>query len=154
MAIILRELFVHGQCRKTTLSAAPEDVRQTMKRRNMRKKTFVAVIAVSTCMLFSGAAFVQSGDDKKGETGTRDVREKPSDTGSLTDAQKSSVKSILSKYKASTLTADDAKAIHRSFKDAGIRGGPGLNKAVISAGFDSDKLRDLDPPPDRTSRGD
>ena len=69
----------------------------------MRKKTFVAVIAVSTCMLFSGAAFVQSGDDKKGETGTR--------------------------------------------------GGPGLNKAVISAGFDSDKLRDLDPPPDRKSRG-
>ncbi len=107
----------------------------------MRIKTFVAVIAVSTCMLFPGAAFVQSGDDKKGETGTRDARERLSGMGSLTDAQKSSVKSILSKYKSSTLTADDAKSIHRSFKDAGIGCGPGLNEAVKSAGFDSDLFK-------------
>ena len=51
------------------------------------------------------------------------------------------------------MTAVDAKAIHKAFSDAGIRRGAGLNEAVTAAGFDPDKLRDLDPPPDRKSRG-
>lgn len=48
---------------------------------------------------------------------------------------------------ANTLTADDARAIHESFRQAGLRGGPALNDAVKAAGFDPDKLRDLAPPP-------
>ena len=75
------------------------------------------------------------------------------DAASLTDEQKAAVKSILSKYSASSLTADDAKAIHRAFRDAGVRPGPGLHEAVTSAGFDPEKLKELDPPPDRKGGG-
>gem|GEM_PF-1292690 len=124
-----------------------------MKVRNMRKKYLAAVMAVSMSILFSGAVPAQGGDDKSGYPRMSDARERPSDAVSLTDAQKSALKSILSKYITSTLTAVDAKAIHKAFSAAGIRGGAGLNEAVISAGFDPDKLRDLDPPPDRKSRG-
>jgi Spy/CpxP family protein refolding chaperone len=70
----------------------------------------------------------------------------PPQSQPLTDQQKVSIKSILAKYDASTLTADDAKAIHRALRDAGLRNGPELNDAVKEAGFDPDKLRDLDPP--------
>ena len=119
----------------------------------MRKKYVAAMMVVSMSILFSGAVPVQGGDDKSGYPGVRDVREKPGEAVPLTDAQKSALKSILSKYNTSKLTAVDAKAIHKAFSDAGIRGGAGLNEAVTAAGFDPDKLRDLDPPPDRKSRG-
>ncbi|MEI6810180.1 MAG: hypothetical protein WCN95_15790, partial [bacterium] len=65
----------------------------------------------------------------------------------ITDAQKEQVKAILSKYDASTLTADQAKAIHEAFRQAGLRGGPSMADAIRDAGFDPDKLRDLAPPP-------
>ena len=68
-------------------------------------------------------------------------------TESLTDAQKAQVKGILSKYSANTLTADQARAIHEAFRQAGLRGGPALNDAVKAAGVDPDKLRDLAPRP-------
>ena len=71
----------------------------------------------------------------------------PVETQTLTDAQKDQVKAILSKYDANTLTADQAKAIHEAFRQAGLRGGPALNDTVKAAGFDPDKLRDLAPPP-------
>jgi hypothetical protein len=118
----------------------------------MRIIILAAVSAMSMCLLFSGAVPAQSNDDKRGEPRMRDVRERPGDSVSLTDAQKAAVKSILSKYNASGLTTDDAKAIHRAFKDAGLQGGPGLNEAVTSEGFDPEKLRDLNPPPDRKGR--
>jgi hypothetical protein len=57
------------------------------------------------------------------------------------------VKTILSQYNASTLTADEAKAIHEKFREAGIQGGPGTKDAIIAAGFDPEKLRALAPPP-------
>ena len=71
----------------------------------------------------------------------------------LTDAQKEQVKAILSKYNASTLTADQAKAIHEAFRQAGLRGGPAMGDTLKAAGFDPDKLRDLAPPPGQESRG-
>ncbi len=77
----------------------------------------------------------------------------PGESEPLTDSQKSQVKAILAKYDASTLTADQAKAIHEAFHQAGIHGGAALNDAVKSAGFDPDKLRDLAPPPGQTSGG-
>ena len=67
----------------------------------------------------------------------------------LTDAQVQQVKAILAKYDAKTLTAEQAKAVHEAFRQAGIRGGPAMNEAVKTAGFDPDKLRDLAPPPGR-----
>ena len=119
----------------------------------MKKTVLLAVMAAGMCLLFSGAAPAQNRDDSSGAAMIKDGRERPGDSASLTDAQKAAVKSILSKYKASTLTANDAKAIHGAFRDAGLKSGSGLNEAVTSAGFNSDKLRDLDPPPDMKGRG-
>ncbi|HVM61951.1 MAG TPA: hypothetical protein VMV72_13905 [Verrucomicrobiae bacterium] len=72
---------------------------------------------------------------------------------SLTAAQTAQVKSILSKYSASTLTVADARAIHEAFRQAGIHGGSAENEAVTAAGFDPRKLRDLDPPPGSAREG-
>ena len=119
----------------------------------MKKTILALVMAAGLCLLYSGAGQAQGGDDSKGAPRMKAAQERPGDAASLTEQQKATVKSILSKYKASALTADDAKAIHGAFRDAGLRGGPGLNDAVTSAGFNSDQLRDLDPPPDRKSPG-
>jgi hypothetical protein len=66
---------------------------------------------------------------------------------SLTPEQTATVKKILSKYQASTLSASDARAIHEQFRMAGIHDGPETKDAIKAAGFDPDKLRSLDPPP-------
>jgi hypothetical protein len=71
----------------------------------------------------------------------------------LADAQKQQVHSILAKYNANTLTADQAKAIHEAFRHAGLHGGPALNDVVKAAGLDPDKLRDLAPPPGQGGGG-
>jgi len=65
----------------------------------------------------------------------------------LTPEQTAKIKSILSQYNAATLTAEDAKAIHEKFREAGIHGGPETGKAIIAAGFDPEKLKTLAPPP-------
>lgn len=69
----------------------------------------------------------------------------------LTDEQKEKVKAILSHYNAATLTANDAKAIHEAFREAGLRGGPAAEEAIREAGFNPEKLHDLVPPPDMES---
>ncbi len=74
-------------------------------------------------------------------------REGRGEAQSLTDAQKASVKEILSKYTFDTLTAADAKAIHGAMREAGIMGGPSEDQAITNAGFDPEKLKQLDPPP-------
>jgi hypothetical protein len=61
----------------------------------------------------------------------------------LTDDQKEKIQSILSQYDPSNITADDAKAIFKSFKDAGIQPAAGMKEAITTAGFDADKLRSL-----------
>jgi hypothetical protein len=60
----------------------------------------------------------------------------------LTDDQKSQVQSILSEYDSDNLTADDAKAIFKAFRKAGINGA-GLKEAIEATGFDAEKLRSL-----------
>lgn len=114
-------------------------------------KQSIVIITIVLGLMFPSARFAQGGEPGKGDPKMTDGRGKAGDPATLTDDQKSSVKSILSKYNASTLTADDAKAIHKAFRDAGLRAGPGLNDAVNSAGFNPYKLRDLDPPPDKKS---
>jgi hypothetical protein len=64
----------------------------------------------------------------------------------LTADQVATIKTILSKYDASRLTAADAKSIHEKFRTAGIHAGPETRDVIKAAGFDPDKLRDLDPP--------
>ena len=65
----------------------------------------------------------------------------------LTDEQKALVASILSQYDASSLTAENAKAINNAFRKAGIRNGPDLSEAVRASGFDGKTISTLDPPP-------
>jgi hypothetical protein len=65
----------------------------------------------------------------------------------LTPEQLAKVKSVLARYKAATLTADDAKAIQRALRDAGLRRGPSLGAALKANGFDPDRLEQLDPRP-------
>ncbi len=71
-----------------------------------------------------------------------------------TPEQKGTIKTILLKYKASTLTAADAKAIHEQFRAAGIHDGPETRECILASGFDPEKLRTLDPPksPDNNGR--
>jgi phosphatidylethanolamine-binding protein (PEBP) family uncharacterized protein len=83
------------------------------------------------------------------EGGSQVGRDRPGDAEALTQAQREQVKAILSEYSASTLTAEQARSMHKAFRQAGLRGGSALNDAVKAAGFDPNKLRDLAPPPGR-----
>lgn len=65
----------------------------------------------------------------------------------LTAEQLARVQSLLARYKAASLTVDDAKAIKRAFRDAEIRPGPALEKAMQDAGFSAQRLEALDPRP-------
>ena len=67
----------------------------------------------------------------------------------LTAEQLAKVKSVLAAYKPATLTVEDAKTIKRTFRDAGIRPGPAISKALSDAGFSAEKLDALAPPPPR-----
>lgn len=72
--------------------------------------------------------------------------DRPADNEALTPAQQAQAKSILSKFDPRNLTADQAKAIHQAFREAGLRGGPAMSDTLKAAGFDPDTLRDLAPP--------
>ena len=67
----------------------------------------------------------------------------------ITDEQKAGAAEIVSKYDASTLSAKDAKAIHKALRDIGVQGGPAEDELLISVGFDPEMLKQMDPPPDR-----
>ncbi len=71
----------------------------------------------------------------------------------LTDTQVAKIKEILSAYDPGSLTAETARAIHEAFRAAGIRPGRGMKEAIEAAGFDAERLRELDPPPDREGEG-
>ncbi len=77
----------------------------------------------------------------------------PEKSQALTPAQTATVKTILSKYNASTLTATEAKAIHEQLRQAGIHAGPETRYAIKAAGFDPEKLRTLDPPKSPDNNG-
>ena len=92
------------------------------------------------------------------ETPRMDDREQPRRerrrhaTEPLSAAQRAQVKQILSQYDAATLSAEDARAIHKAFREAGLRGGPARGDVIKDAGFDPDVLRDLAPPSDGRRR--
>ena len=64
-----------------------------------------------------------------------------------TMAELAEVKAVLAPYKSATLTADEAKLIKRTLRDAGLRRSPALDAALTAAGFNHAKLDQLDPPP-------
>ena len=86
----------------------------------------------------------EGGPNQPGNT-RPDDRQQPAEV--LTNKQKEQVKAILAKYSSNTLTAEQAKAIHEAFRQAGFRGGPTMDDAIQAAGFNPTTLRDLAPPP-------
>ena len=77
---------------------------------------------------------------------------RPRDTGPATlgAEQVAQVKAVLSAYKPASLTVGDAKALKRALRDAGLRPGPALDKALADAGFSAVQLEALDPRPARS----
>jgi hypothetical protein len=67
----------------------------------------------------------------------------------LTAAELAKIKAVLAPYKSASLSVDDAKAIKRSLRDAGLRRSRELDAALNAAGFSSQKMDLLDPPPPR-----
>ncbi len=67
----------------------------------------------------------------------------------ITEEQKAGAAEIVSKYDAASLSAEDAKAIHKALRDLGVRGGPSEDALLVSVGFDPEMLKKMDPPPDR-----
>jgi hypothetical protein len=65
----------------------------------------------------------------------------------LTAAELSTINTVLAPYKPASLTAEDAKKIKRTLRDAGLRRSRELDAALNAAGFSPDKLDALDPPP-------
>ena len=70
----------------------------------------------------------------------------------LSADQLAKVNAILAKYKSASLTADDAKLIKRTLRDAGMPRSPALDSALNTAGFSPAKLDQLDPPPPPPAR--
>ncbi len=110
------------------------------------------ILIVLTSLVFSGA--VMAKDSKPGKAADNRVGSdaRPCEDQSLTETQKAAVADILSRYDAGSLTAGDARAINNTFREAGIRRGPGQREAIRAAGFDPDALGRLAPPPDRGER--
>jgi len=79
---------------------------------------------------------------------SRDPKQKSAEhPQGTTQEQTQLIKKILSGYNAAKLTAEDAKAIHGKFREAGIHAGPENDAAIKAAGFDPDQLKKLAPPP-------
>jgi hypothetical protein len=115
-----------------------------MNTSNSENKVSKIFFALMLLFLLQGMAFCQ--DKQKSQ--------QQQDKGTtLTPSQTVTIKTILSKYNASKLTAADAKAIHEKLREAGIHAGPETRDAIIAAGFDPENLRDLDPPGNTDSHG-
>ena len=71
----------------------------------------------------------------------------------LTDDQKKTVDSILSKYDASNLTSSDVNAINQSISDAGISFSKALGDQIEADGFSIQTMMQLSPPPTKGTTG-
>ena len=115
----------------------------------MKAITLIA-ITLTLAALTNNVSAQQGGGGPGQSPGRNDVRGK---SEALTDAQLAQVAAILAPYDAVAITAEQARAIHCAFRQAGLPGGPAINAAVAAAGFSPDKLRDLDPPPSAPGGG-
>ncbi len=114
----------------------------------------LAYLAMGMALVAATQVFAQESEEPKQDDRRPPRRGEQGRDETLTAEQTTQVKAILSKYDSNTLTADQAKAIHKAFREVGLRGGPAMGDAIKAAGFDPDKLRDLAPPPGRESGGD
>jgi hypothetical protein len=106
---------------------------------------------VAICISIAAGRFAAA-QTAQGERPPRPpAREQPAedDARPLSAEQKRQVKTILSRYVASKLTAEDARAINDAFRGAGLRRSRGLQEAIVEAGFDPRKISALAPPPAR-----
>ena len=97
-------------------------------------------------VIFSGAVHAQNAPLPQA-AGSRPVGAPGPQAFSAAELVK--IKAILAPYKPAGLSANDAKAIKRSLRDAGFRRSRELDAALIAAGFSPDKMDILDPPPPR-----
>jgi hypothetical protein len=114
-----------------------------MKNKFQKGKMRIILIGFMFMFLIWGISFCQNSQNQG-----QKPQQKPQ---SLSQEQVTTIKNILSKYNSSTFTATDARAIHMKFREAGIHAGPETRDVIIAAGFDPEKLRTLDPPPDENN---
>ena len=107
----------------------------------------VLALTISTVAIAQTPFAKAAGGDAKSST---PLAGKPVDRPeeALTAAQLAKIKSVLAPYKAASVTADDAKLIKRTLRDAGIRPSRASGDALPAAGFDWRRLDTLDPPSD------
>jgi hypothetical protein len=105
-------------------------------------KTLALVVVASAWAAAAGAQVTPAGPT------TRDARN-PGAHGqeALSPTQVAKVKAVLAQYKADSLSVDDAKAIKRALRDAGMRPSPALDQALRAEGFSAERLDQLDPRP-------
>jgi hypothetical protein len=108
----------------------------------------LSALALALCVLASVAAHGQSASSQ------RAANDKPTTAAApagpvLTAVELNKVKSVLAPYKPASLTAEDAKTIKRTLRDAGFPKSWELDAALVSSGFSPEKLDQLYPPPPR-----
>ena len=103
---------------------------------------------IALCLpLVAAAVMVAAPVAAQPNAATQSQPVKPDEPTSLSAQQQASVNAILAPYKPATLTAEDAKVIKRSLRDAGMRRSLVLDKAITAAGFSPERLEALDPRP-------
>jgi hypothetical protein len=105
-------------------------------------KAFLILVAGTGCV--TGAAAQTAPAAAATQDSARPVAQGPE---TLSAAQAAKVRAVLAPYKADRLTVDDAKAIKRALRDAGMRPSPALDQALRSEGFSAERLDQLDPRP-------
>ena len=123
--------------------------KKTMNNKRNDTMKRLTYLTLGLMMAVAILAFAQQPD-----AAAPDDRSPPDNAGrgeaaALTAAQEQQVKEMLAKYAGQELTAEQARAIHAAFRQAGLRGGPAMYDAIKAAGVDPDALRDLAPPPGR-----
>ena len=118
-------------------------------------KRIALVIAIGITALYVNARAQNTDNPPRSDEGQARAEDRREDRQqeelqSLTAEQKAQVKAVLSKYNEASLTADDAKAINETFRQAGLRNGPALQQAIKDAGFVPEKIGALAPPPERS----
>lgn len=98
-------------------------------------------------IVFAAAVSAQPPDRPPRDQSDRPDPAREEDEGPLTAEQKAQVKTILSQYDPAALTSEMAHAINEAFRAAGLRNGPGLQEAIRDAGFEPERIGELDPPP-------
>ncbi len=95
--------------------------------------TLVLIGILTTVALPLGASGKQGNDQTGAEMQEEEIQQ--------------TVVEILSEYENDSLTGEIAREINDKFREAGLRGGPQLDDAIRSTGFDPELLRQLAPPP-------